>query len=114
MVSSTGQESQKQRVEIKVEQRMKRRAEINTKRVVSRRDKLPAGISRIAVRGFLASQDASARRLKPMPADLAQTTAMTIQKVSRRVTGFSLWAKSKADKAKGRAKIVCSNLIMRL
>jgi hypothetical protein len=73
----------------------------------------PEGISRWAVRGFFLSQAASTMRLNPIAADLAQTSAIIIQNTRRGVTGFTLFANIRDTRAKGKANMVCSNLIMR-
>ena len=84
-----------------------------TKTVAADRESFPDGISRTAVRGFRASMAASAIRLKPMAADRAPTMAASIQNRSHGVKGCRRWASTTADRAKGRAKIVWVNLIIR-
>ncbi len=75
------------------------------------RERVPAGRARVAVRGFLASMSASTRRLKAMAAVRAETMQTTIQNRTGR-RGMP-WAASTAPvSAKGRAKMLCSHLII--
>src|SRR5258705_3871899 len=72
---------------------------------------VPAGRARAWVRGFAASIAASARRLKAMAAERAETMAMMIQANWRRV-GNPPAASMAPHNAKGSAKIECSHLII--
>src|SRR5215470_15253874 len=74
-------------------------------------ESVPAGIARVAVRGFAASICASARRLKAMAADRADTMHNTIQ------PSCAAWGKPPAasmapHRAKGSANTECSHLII--
>ena len=71
----------------------------------------PRGSARVLVRGFSASMSRSAQRLKPIAADLAPTMATTIQKACRS-EGSPPSASNAPVNANGRAKMVCSNLII--
>src|SRR5581483_5118873 len=71
----------------------------------------PAGIARMAVRGFAASIRASAMRLKAMAADRAEIMQSTIQP-SLAAVGMPPAASMAAHKANGSAKIECSHLII--
>ena len=66
----------------------------------------PEGISRDAVRGFRASMSASMMRLSAIARLRAPTMASRIQP-SVAALGISMSASSAAERAKGRAKIVC-------
>ena len=67
-------------------------------------DSLPAGISRLAVRGFSASQRASTMRLKAIAALRAVTIASTIHSTRIGSTGRSTAASSAPTSANGSAK----------
>ncbi len=68
-----------------------------------RADSLPAGISRLAVRGLSASQRASTMRLKAIAALRAVTIASTIQRIRIGSTGRSTAARSAPTSANGSA-----------
>src|ERR1019366_2521663 len=75
------------------------------------RERSPAGIARILVRGFSASSAASAHLLKAMPADLANTIHAMIQNTFP--SGGQPFAASMAPvRANGSAKMECSHLII--
>lgn len=96
-----------------------------TKRKADSADKMPAGISRIAVRGFNASKWRSKYRLKAMAALRAVTIQTNTSKPFCNKTGFNKpcmvpavplsailatgIARKKPIKAKGMAKMVCEN-----
>src|SRR5260370_31207550 len=69
------------------------------------------GIARVAVRGLAASICASASRLKAIAAERAETMHSPIQP-SCAAVGKPPAASNAPHKAKGRAKIECSHLIM--
>src|SRR5436305_9965086 len=71
----------------------------------------PAGMARVAVRGLAASIWASARRLKAMAAERAETMHRTIQP-SCAAVGMPPAASMAPHRAKGRAKMECSHLII--
>ena len=71
----------------------------------------PAGMARVLVRGLAASKSASAQRLKAMAQDRAATMATRIQPTVRQA-GKPLAARIVAVRAKGRAKMECSHLII--
>ena len=71
----------------------------------------PMGRARTLVLGFSASKNRSAQRLNPMAAERAPTMATVIQRIVLH-GGTPLAASSAPVKAKGKAKIVCSNLII--
>src|SRR2546421_12269623 len=71
----------------------------------------PAGMARMAVRGLAASICASARRLKAMAAERADTMHRTIQP-SCANEGTPPAASMAAHRANGRAKTECSHLII--
>jgi len=83
-----------------------------TKTIASFFEILPFGISLMAVLGFSASISASTILLNPMAADLAPTIAIIIQKIIDGVTGFTLKARTRPARAKGRAKRVWESLII--
>src|SRR5437016_5069237 len=71
----------------------------------------PAGMARVAVRGLAASICASARRLKAMAAERADTMHKAIQP-SCATEGIPPAASMAAHRANGRAKTECSHLII--
>ncbi len=71
----------------------------------------PRGSARVFVRGFSESMSRSAQRLKPMAAERAPTIAAMIQ-ITCSSDGSPSRARSAPVKAKGSAKMVCSNLII--
>src|SRR5208283_1298959 len=71
----------------------------------------PAGRARVAVRGLVASIEASARRLKAIAAERAETMATTIHQ-SCRHAGKPPAASIAPQSANGSAKIECSHLII--
>src|SRR2546423_3798448 len=71
----------------------------------------PAGMARVAVRGLAASICTSARRLKAMAAERADTMHKTIQP-SCANEGTPPAASMAAHRANGRAKTECSHLII--
>src|ERR1700756_2415820 len=71
----------------------------------------PAGMARMAVRGFAASIRASATRLKAMAAERAETMHRTIQP-SLAAVGIPPAASMAAQSANGSAKMECSHLII--
>src|SRR5262245_35961425 len=81
------------------------------KRAAKRIERSPLGRARSLVRGFNLSYCRSAIRLKAIAALRAPTIAARIQPVCPMV-GSPLRASSTAMNAKGKAKTVCSNLIM--
>src|ERR1700677_4705077 len=81
------------------------------KPATKRRLSTPVGIARPAVRGLAASRRASAHRLKAMAAERAVTMHTTIQKTLRH-SGHPAAASIAPARAKGRAKIECSHLII--
>ena len=74
---------------------------------------MPRGISRPAVRGFLASIAWSTRRLKPIAALRAETIATTIHRIWRAVTPPSCAASAAEVSANGSAKTECEKRIIR-
>jgi len=82
-----------------------------TKNVANFRESVPAGMARMAVRGFAASIPASAIRLKAMAAERAETMHKTIQP-SFAAVGMPPAASMAAQRANGRAKMECSHLII--
>src|SRR6266481_7655124 len=84
---------------------------VATKSATNFRERVPAGMARVAVRGLAASIWASARRLKAMAADRAETMQTTIQQ-SCNAEGQPPAASMAAHRANGRAKIECSHLII--
>ena len=74
-----------------------------TNRVASAIDIAPRGISRIDVRGFIASQRASASRLNPIAADRAVIIAPMIHATRVQVSGDSRAASSAPTSANGKA-----------
>src|ERR1700691_4639603 len=71
----------------------------------------PIGNARVAVRGLAASIEASARRLKAIAAERAETMATMIQ-ASCRHSGKPPAASMAPQSAKGSAKMECSHLII--
>ena len=71
----------------------------------------PAGMARVAVRGLAASICESARRLKAMAAERAETMQTTIHPSWARV-GRPPAASMAPHMANGRAKTECSHLII--
>src|ERR1035437_6894371 len=81
----------------------------------NRRERRPAGMARLLVRGLAASSSASAQRLKAMAQERAATMATRIHVTVRpwgRLWGRSLDASRTAVKANGSAKMECSHLII--
>ena len=74
-------------------------------------DRVPRGRARPLVRGFNLSKRASAILLKAMAALRAPTIAATIQPICHQ-DGKPFCASNAPINAKGRAKTVCSNLII--
>lgn len=72
---------------------------------------VPAGISRVCVRGFRASISLSAHLLKAIALVLAKTMHSTTFKASAQVREEGCWlmARKNPINANGRAKIVCEN-----
>ncbi len=83
------------------------------KTLVAKRLSFPEGISLSLVLGFLESKRTSAILLNPIAALLAPTMAIRIQKNFAHVSGAWRWAKNTAERAKGSAKIVWLNRIIR-
>src|SRR5258708_11587643 len=84
---------------------------VTTNRDTNFIESAPAGIARVAVRGLAASIWASASRLKAMAADRAETMHTTIQ-INSRPEGTPPAASMAPHRAKGRAKMECSHLII--
>ena len=80
-------------------------------RMANRIERVPRGNARSRVLGFNLSKCRSAIRLKVIAALLAPTMAATIQNVCQSV-GKPFDASNAPMNAKGRAKSVCSNLII--
>ena len=74
---------------------------------------LPAGISRVAVRGFLASMSRSTTRLKPMAEDRAKSMHSTMSTSCTQENPSMRQASTLAARAKGSAKMVWLTLIIR-
>src|SRR4051812_31551121 len=91
--------------------RTRRRALAAMNRETAAGETSPAGRARLAVRGLAASIFRSISRFHPMAALRAPTMATTIQSTVRQ-TGQPWAASIIPRKANGRAKIVCSNLII--
>src|SRR5439155_22069853 len=85
--------------------------EITTNVVTNAGVRVPAGRARVCVRGFTASIVASARRLKAIAAERAETIA-TIIHPSWWMDGRPLAASMAPHSAKGSAKTECSHLII--
>src|SRR5579859_1226107 len=78
-------------------------------------ERAPVASARILVRGFSLSKRRSAMRLMVMAAERAETMATTIQRIWRKVgqpCEVKRAARSAPVRAKGKAKMECSNLII--
>jgi hypothetical protein len=110
MASATGESSRVRRLSW-ADARRKSAEQRSVNQPTKLRESRPAGIARVAVRGLAASRVESAQRLKAMPAERARTMQMTIQK-SCMGCGQPEAASMAPVRAKGRAKMLCSHLII--
>src|SRR3954464_3531743 len=91
--------------------RTNRRQDTTVKVATNEGERCPAGMARVLVRGFAASNETSARRLNAIAAERAEIMATTIQSTWW-IDGIPFAASMAPQNAKGRAKMECSHLII--